>query len=284
MPELPEVETIVRAFRPRLEGRTIRTFDTSWPRSVQPNVEHARAALVGRTVQRLHRRGKWIVFDLVGGGHMLVHLRMSGRFEMVAGGETTPRFARTQWGLDDGRVLLLCDSRKFGRVQYVHDLESALADLGPEPLARTFTANALGDILRSRDRQLKPLLLDQTVIAGLGNIYVDEALFRAELHPLRVTRSLRPYEIERLHGAIRAVLRNGIRRNGTTIDWVYLGGRMQEYLRVYGRTGLPCTRCGTPIKALRVAQRGTHICPTCQPRPRRRTRRRPARTASQKTL
>jgi formamidopyrimidine-DNA glycosylase len=202
------------------------------------------------------------------GAHLLVHLRMSGRFEWLVDHEPAPRHVRSTWEFDDGSRLLFCDARKFGRVTYTRDLDAETAGLGPEPLNRGFTAGVLGDLLRRRKRQLKPLLLDQTVIAGLGNIYTDEALFRAGLHPARRSDGLSDEQVRRLHAAIRQVLRLAIRNHGTSIDWIYPGGWMQERLLVYGRTGESCRTCGTPIVALRVAQRGTHVCPRCQPRPR----------------
>ena len=279
MPELPEVETIVRDYRPRVEGRRIRAFSSTWPKSVTPSLAKVRRALVGRTVVRLARRGKFIVFSLDDDSHLLVHLRMSGRFEWAAEHNGDLRHVRSTWDLDDGNRLLLCDSRKFGRIIHTRDFAATTADLGPEPLDGSFTAKALERILGRRKRQLKPLLLDQSVIAGLGNIYTDEALHRAGLHPSTRSDRLNATQIARLHRAIRNILRTAIRHHGTSIDWIYPGGWMQKRLRVYGRTGEPCRRCGTPIVSLRIGQRGTHICPRCQPAPRkRRTRRAGART------
>ncbi|MBU0639550.1 MAG: DNA-formamidopyrimidine glycosylase [Planctomycetes bacterium] len=275
MPELPEVETIVRNYRPRLEGRRIVGFRSRWRKQACPSAPQVRDSILGRTITRIGRRGKHIVFHLHDGGFLLVHLRMSGRFEWADANSAAPRHVRATWDLDDGSRLLFCDARKFGRLIYTRDLAAATAKLGHEPLERLFTAALLERELHSRSRQLKPLLLDQSVIVGLGNIYVDESLFRAGLHPQARSDELSKAQIQRLHRAIRNVLREGIRHQGTSFDWAYPGGGMQERLRVYGRTSEPCRRCGTPIAALRVAQRGTHICPTCQPPARkRRTRRR----------
>jgi formamidopyrimidine-DNA glycosylase len=265
MPELPEVETIVRSFRRRLEGRRIVAFRSRWPRQASPSVAAVRRAIVGRRIARLTRRGKYVAFQLDPTGFLLVHLRMSGRFEWSTPPEPEPRHVRTVWELDDGHRLLFCDARKFGRILYADDLATATAELGREPLGRGFTASVLQALLHGRRRRLKPLLLDQSVIAGLGNIYADEALFRARLHPLCRSDGVKPADAERLHAAIRTLLRDAIRRHGTTIDWIYPGGWMQKHLMVYGRAGQPCRRCGTPIQALRVGQRGTHICPRCQP-------------------
>ena len=223
-----------------------------------------RRAIVGRTIERLSRRGKYIVFHLNSPGHLLVHLRMSGRFEWAADHDAEPPHVRAFWDLDDGNRLLFCDARKFGKIIYSTDLDEATAGVGLEPLERGFTARRLTKELRQRSRQLKPLLLDQSIIAGLGNIYADESLYRAGLHPTTCSNRLDDKQVSALYKAIRAVLREAIRHNGTTFDWIYPGGGMQERLRVYGRTGQPCSRCQTPIEYLRVAQRGTHICPQCQ--------------------
>ena len=264
MPELPEVETIVRSCRPRLVGRRIVAFHSRWRKNVAPSLPAARRAIVGRRITALTRRAKLIVFRLDDGGCLLVHLRMSGRLEWADDHSPEPRHVRATWDLDDGQRLLFCDARKFGRILYTRDLAAATAVLGPEPLERGFTPAKLGHLLQRRRRQLKPLLLDQSVIAGLGNIYTDEALFLAGLHPTIRSDALNETNIRRLHQAIRDVLKLAIRHHGTSLDWIYPGGWMQERLLVYGRAGEPCRRCGTPIVALRIAQRGTHICPRCQ--------------------
>lgn len=294
MPELPEVETIVRTYRERLEGRRIVHFASTWPKNTQPSAALVRRRIVGRRIERLWRRAKYIVFDLEDASHLLVHLRMSGRLEwaeLVAARSVprsnaysppapdAPRHARAWWDLDDGHRLWFCDARKFGRIMHARGLAAVTAGLGAEPLDDEFTPDALSALLRSRRRQLKPLLLDQAVVAGLGNIYVDEALHAAGLHPLTPSDRLREGEIDRLHAAIRDVLTRAIAANGTSFDWIYPGGRMQEDLAVYGRAGERCRRCGERIEVLRVAQRGTHVCPRCQPPPARgRTRRRAGRT------
>lgn len=278
MPELPEVETIVRKYAPLLEGRRIVGFASRWAKNCSPSAAAVRRAIVGRTIQRLSRRAKYIVMQLDDGGSLLVHLRMSGRLEWADRSNAKPKHVRAVWDLAGGGRLLFCDARKFGRISFTRSLEAATAGLGIEPLNGEFTARVLARELERRSRQLKPLLLDQSIVVGLGNIYVDEALFRAGLHPTTRSNELERPQIARLHRAIRQVLREGIRRNGTTIDWIYPSGTMQNYLRVYGRTGEPCRRCGTPIVALRVAQRGTHICPLCQKVGKSREPRRPAKS------
>lgn len=267
MPELPEVETIVRTLRPRLLGRRITGFTTRWRRTCLPSPALIRAGVVDRTIDRISRRGKFIVITLADGGHLLIHLRMSGRLEWDDTLATGRTHIRATWDLDDESRLVFVDARKFGRVHYTCDPAAVLGVLGPEPLSRAFTATRLAALLAGRRRQLKPLLLDQTIIAGLGNIYTDEALFAAGLHPLTRAADLDRRQVQRLHQAIRDVLRLAIRKHGTSIDWIYPGGWMQRHLKVYGRTAQPCRHCGTPIRALRVGQRGTHLCPVCQPEP-----------------
>jgi len=289
MPELPEVETVVRSCQSRLVGRVFQEFEARWARQTTPDPASVRAALRGATITAVWRRAKHIVIDLgrpgdaaaggtptsPGGEHapgltpagwLLVHLRMSGRFEWLAPGAAEPGHVRAVWTLDDGMRLVLCDARKFGRIVFTRDLAAQLAGLGREPLEEAFTPAALAALLRGRSRAIKPLLLDQSVVAGLGNIYTDEALHRAGIHPLTPAARLGRKQVGALHEAIRHVLVEGIRHNGTSLDWIYPGGEMQDFLVAYGRTGQPCPRCGTPIEALRVGQRGTHVCPRCQRR------------------
>jgi formamidopyrimidine-DNA glycosylase len=265
MPELPEVETIVRRYRRRLAGRTITRFRSLWPPNALPSHAAVKRAVAGRMIASLRRRAKYVVFDLDDNSHLLIHLRMSGRFEWAADHTVPPKHARAIFELDGGDALWFVDSRKFGRITHTRDLASATNHLGIEPLSRAFTERKLADLLHERGRQIKPLLLDQSLVVGLGNIYADEALFAAGVHPLTRSQQLSAEDVERLHKAIRETLRTAIRHNGTSIDWIYPSGQMQDYLRVYGRAGEPCLRCGTPIEALRVAQRGTHVCPRCQP-------------------
>lgn len=264
MPELPEVETVVRSLRPRLCGRRIVAFSSSWPRQVLPSLAAVRRAAVGRTIERVERRGKYIVLALDDASALLWHLKMSGRFEWDSGCVPGSAHVRARLALSDGERLLFCDARKFGRISLVADAAAALAHLGPEPLDRGFTARRLGRLLAGRRRALKALLLDQGFVAGLGNIYSDETLHRARLHPLRRADALSTTEVRRLHRAMRAVLRQGIALCGTSLDWVYPGGRMQTRLRVYGRGGQACARCGAAIQRIRVVQRSTHFCPGCQ--------------------
>ena len=267
MPELPEVETVVRTFRPRLTGRKISSFHATWPKQIQPSIPKVKAAICGQTITAVHRRAKYIMLDLEDGSALILHLKMSGRFEWEADHQVPPSHVRARIGLTRGDALLFIDARKFGRIRHSDDATAALAHLGPEPLEKGFTPAALFRILNGRRRKLKALLLDQTLIAGLGNIYADEALHRAKLHPELRTNEISRAQAGRLQRAIRFVLNKGIEYNGTTLDWIYPGGQMQNYLKIYGRKGEACPRCKTSIQRILVAQRSTHFCPACQSAP-----------------
>lgn len=269
MPELPEVETTVKKLRGRLRGRRIKRFRATWPRQVSPSIAGVRRAVVGRTIERLSRRGKYIVFHLDDGSVLLVHLGMSGSLSLD---EKDAAHVRAVWELDNGSRLLFSDARKFGRIRAAKNLGEALCSLGLEPLSKRFTVPALRKALSSHSRQLKPLLLDQSVVCGLGNIYADESLYRARLHPLTLADSLTPAEVKRLHRAIVDTLRRAIRLSGTSFDWAYRGGRMQDELLAYGRTGESCRRCKRKIARILVGQRSTHFCPRCQPAPQEKSR------------
>lgn len=270
MPELPEVETIRLALRdglgpaPPLIGQRIQSVSLHWPRHVvQPSVASFRRKIKGRTITDVRRRAKYVVIVL-DQGYLVIHLMMSGDLTMAAPDARRGPYDHTVFQLDSGWQLRFGDARKFGRVFLLDDLEPLLGDLGPEPLSAQFTTKMLAQLLAGHKRALKPLLLDQRVIAGLGNIYADEALHRAKLHPLRLSDSLRGAEVQALRSGIRAALKQGIRHNGASIDWVYRGGDFQNHFRVYGRTGEPCPVCGTAIVRIVVGQRGTHLCPNCQ--------------------
>jgi len=271
MPELPEVETVVRELRegsaargPSVVGKTITRVTVRWPRHIAfPSARALQRQLPGQRVQAVRRRGKYLLFDLTA-GVLLIHLKMSGDLAVVNGRAQPDKHAHTIFHFSDGTALRFSDTRKFGKVFFVPQAEDVTGRLGPEPLERGFTAARLGSMLAARRRLLKPLLLDQTFIAGLGNIYTDEALHLAGLHPLRRSDSLTAAEVRALWAAIRRALRSGIRHNGASIDWVYRGGGMQHHFRVYDRAGEPCLRCGTPVRRIVVGQRGTHFCPSCQ--------------------
>ena len=271
MPELPEVETIRRALAyggreglPIL-GRRVLNTHLLWERTlVEPSPVEFQARLTGQTFQDVGRRGKFLLLHLPQ-DTLLIHLRMSG--DLIVEPQTAPPAAhhRLMLDLEGGLRLAFNDPRKFGRIWLVADPVSVLGDLGPEPLDGEFTSRELYERLQAHRLQLKPLLLDQSFIAGLGNIYTDEALHLAKIHPLTISNALDTTQAERLWSSIRQVLQEGIDRQGASIDWVYRGGDFQNYFRVYQRTGEPCPQCGTPIQRLVLGQRGTHFCPHCQP-------------------
>jgi formamidopyrimidine-DNA glycosylase len=264
MPELPEVETFVRTLRPALIGKTILSADMRWSRTLAaPSPVKFKKQIQGQQIQEVSRRAKYFHLQL-STLHLLIHLRMSGDLLVILGGYRPAKHDRAVLKLTDDTTFVFSDPRKFGRIWLVADPVEVFRDLGPEPLSDEFTPSWLYTALQSQHRQLKPLLLDQTFLAGLGNIYTDEALHMARLHPLTHSNSVSEHEAEILWMAIRIVLEEGIRRNGASIDWVYRGGDFQNHFRVYGRDGEPCPVCGTKIERIVVGQRGTHICPQCQ--------------------
>lgn len=270
MPELPEVETIRLKLRsgssevPPLVGQRIEGVSLRWPRHiVTPAVSTFRRQIRGRAVRDVRRRGKFILIPL-DGRTLAIHLMMSGDLKMANSISPRGRFDHTVIKFESGWQLRFSDSRKFGRVYLLKDPEELLGKLGPEPLAEDFDAEALALILSGHRRALKPLLMDQTVVAGLGNIYADEALHRAKIHPLRRSDSLNSTEVRALWKGIRAALKSGLHHSGASIDWVYRGGDFQNHFRAYGRAGEPCPVCGALIVRTVVGQRGTYFCPTCQ--------------------
>jgi formamidopyrimidine-DNA glycosylase len=273
MPELPEVETIAVNLRrgtddyPSLRGLVITGGQVFWPRTLaQPSVEEFERQLPGQVIENIWRRGKILVFQL-SRDYLLIHLRMSGDLFLERGDYVPAQHYRLVVLIEGGFRLAFNDPRKFGRVWLVSDQDIVLSSLGPEPLDEGFTRQQLYNMLQRHRRQLKPLLLDQNFIAGLGNIYTDEALHMASLHPLMLSNNIKTGQADRLWSSIREVLKEGIHRNGASIDWVYRGGDFQNYFRVYQRTGQPCPVCGTAIERILVGQRGTHFCPHCQPAP-----------------
>lgn len=271
MPELPEVETIAGYLRqgrdsgPPIVGKVIASSQLFWQRTLaSPSPAEFATRIKGQTVLGAGRRGKYLILYL-SQDTLLIHLRMSGDIRLEPAKQPTAPHDRLLIEFRDEWRLAFNDPRKFGRVWLVADPESVLGALGPEPLDEQ--GLPWEDFYRrvtARRRQLKPLLIDQSFLAGLGNIYADEALHLAHLHPLALSDRLTPAQAERLLRSIRQVLTEGIRRQGASIDWVYRGGDFQNYFRVYRRTGLACPECGTLIVHLMVGQRSTHICPECQ--------------------
>ncbi len=292
MPELPEVETIARQLRRFVVGRTIAHFRSEWHRLTEPEPGDLFAArLAGRTIGAVRRRGKFVVLDLDGGEALIVSLRMTGQLLFHDTETEAHPYRRAHIAFADGTALEFADTRKFGRMAIVEAgaLDGAVhrrrrageplhSYLGMEPLSRRFTVRWLREFLKRRGRSaIKPLLLDQTGIAGVGNIYDIEALWRARIHPLRAAGSLRADEVERLHEALRWVLRKGIRFGGASRrdyrDARGKQGRMQQEFNVYDRAGEPCPRCGAEIVRTVVGGRGTFHCPRCQRAPRAPARR-----------
>lgn len=271
MPELPEIETIATTLRygtkdqPPVVGRQVLSTQLLWERTLaDPGPAEFRARIIGQTITGTGRRGKYLMLPLTA-DTLLIHLRMSGDLLVESVTQPSAPHHRLILELDGGLRLAFNDTRKFGRVWLTSNPDTVLMRLGPEPLDPAFTAGDLYQSLQTRRRQLKPLLLDQAFLAGMGNIYTDEALHMARLHPLTIANTLTVEQAERLWSSIRQVLADGIRNNGASIDWVYRGGGYQHHFRVYQRAGEPCHECGTPVERIVVGQRGTHLCPTCQP-------------------
>jgi formamidopyrimidine-DNA glycosylase len=276
VPELPEVETVRASLEPVLVGRRFEQIEIRDARLTRPfDPDEVAAELKGEVVEALERRGKYLVFRFRSGRVLLVHLRMTGTFRHERNG--TPDddpYRRAVVRLDDGSDIMYRDIRRFGTWLLLEPDEDArylATRLGEEPLKKTFTAAALAARLRGRKAPVKAALLDQRAAAGMGNIYADEALWRAKIHPLRPAGDLSPAEIRRLHRGINDAIRAGIARQGTTLRDYRTpdggSGSMQDELRVYGRGGEPCPRCGTEIAKTRAGGRGTWYCPNCQRSP-----------------
>ena len=277
MPELPEVETIRRQLAPHLEGRTLLEVEILDPRWTRPVPPHAvEDELRGRLVERIGRAGKYLVWELSGERYLLVHLRMTGALLFDPPAE--PTHTRVRFELDAGHRLVYVDARRFGTGHIVHGATARDAyfaeRLGIEPLTSEFTTEHLRAIARGRSAPIKSFILDQRAIAGVGNIYADEALFRARIHPLRPAGALKRPQVEALRGAIEQALLAGIEAKGATIDDFRhvdgARGSFQDRFLVHRREGEPCPRCATPIRKLVVGGRGTYVCEHCQPRPRAR--------------
>lgn len=274
MPELPEVHTILQDLKQaNLLGRSIVKARVYWPRTVAtPSSSQFCLLLQHKKIMDLDRRGKYLIFTLSDGFFLCIHLRMTGKLLLVGSNTPEPKYIRLRLDLDNGETLLYHDTRKFGRWHLVQNLESVIGKIGPEPLSPDFTFENFWAMLHVRSRALKPLLLDQTFLAGLGNIYVDEALWEAGLHPLQPAHHLTPQQAHRLYQAIIVVLKRGIEHRGTTLgtgktNYYRLDGTRgnhQTILNVFRRTGQKCPRCGHLIERLVVAQRSSHICPNCQ--------------------
>jgi len=269
VPELPEVETIKNELSPHVIWRRITGLTLNWEGMVRaPSVADFRARLTGQTIRGLERRGKYLLFHLSGGAILVCHLRMTGSL-LLRLAQSDGRFTRAVIQLDGGQEIIFRDPRKFGVMWLAADGKEIDGKLGPEPLEDGFTPEVLAARLQSRAAPVKALLLDQKFIAGIGNMYADEALFDAGIHPLRTGGSLTPEEVARLYRAIRRVLRAAIARQGASIRNYYRPGgetgTAHLEFRVAHRGGLPCPKCGTTIRRLAVRNRGSYFCPRCQP-------------------
>jgi formamidopyrimidine-DNA glycosylase len=294
MPELPEVESVRRQLEPALVGRRLEHVTIDDPRLVRPyEPAEVAAELEGERTVAVERRGKYLVVRFESGRVLLIHLRMTGSLlHAAAGSLQDDPHRRAVVKLDDGSDVAYRDVRRFGTWLLLEPGEAEpylSARVGDEPLDALFTAARLGERLAGRRTSLKAALLDQRTLAGMGNIYADEALWRARLSPLRPAASLDRAELRRLHRAIRAALEHGLARQGSTLRDYRLpdgsGGSMQDEFRVYGRGGEPCDRCGTLISRTRVAGRTTWFCPTCQPpQAASRSSRRPSRSSRQSSV
>ncbi len=274
MPELPEVETTVRDLRQHLPGRTIEGLKLAdWPKMIQTHPPEVLGQLIaGEQIVALDRRAKYVIMALSHQKYLVFHRKMTGNLFWRGAGAPADKYTHVVIGFNDGTELRFSDLRKFGRM-YLFLSEAEMAELfsklGPEPLLDSFTEEHFQALLTNRKGLLKPLLLDQSLLVGLGNIYVNEALFVSGLHPQRPAHTLEPHERTRLYHAIREVLNKGIANRGTTLsdylDGEGMKGRNQEMLFVHERKDQPCVTCSAPIIKIVVGQRGTYLCPNCQP-------------------
>lgn len=273
MPELPEVETITRTLRlgsnglSGLPGRTVKQALVFWDRTLaEPALQEFLNAIQGLTIQTVSRRGKYLVLEIPP-YYLLIHLRMSGDLRIEPLSTHQQKHDRVILLLDNDTRLVFNDTRKFGRMWLTQNPERILDHLGFDPLNSHLQAEEFYAGLHTKKKMLKPLLMDQSFLAGLGNIYTDEALHQARLHPTLRANLITFEQTKHLLCTIQSVLNEGIARNGASIDWVYHGGTFQNHFKVYRQTGKPCQTCGTPVCRIIVGQRSTHYCPTCQPEP-----------------
>lgn len=277
MPELPEVESVVQGLNQMILGEKIKAVEVRWPRIIEsPAVTDFKNRLEGQVFEEVKRRGKFILFYLTE-DVLISHLRMEGKYQVVdPETEVVDPFAvkhtHVIFQLESGNELRYLDVRKFGRMSLVPKGQEfhhkSLAKLGPEPVAEEFKLNEMQDFLTRRTKAIKGVLLDQHIVVGIGNIYADEILYEAQIHPSRPANSLTEAEEELLYEAIISILAKAVKKGGTTIrsyeNAFGENGGYQHYLKVYGKTGEACPRCGTEIEKIKVAGRGTHFCPACQ--------------------
>ena len=273
MPELPEVETVRRGLESLIVGRKIVAVDVRVPKIVKTDLVAFETEILGQTFQNIGRRGKYLLL-MLNKQVIISHLRMEGKYLLFPEQVPYNKHFHVLFQLDDGSTLVYQDVRKFGTMEllYPNQIEAYFQKkkLGPEPTKGTFDLSEFTRKLKTSKKLVKPYLLDQTLVVGLGNIYVDEVLWAAKIHPERISSSLTDLEITLLHDEIIRILQLGIAKGGTTIRTYHNAfgeeGNMQQFLQVYGKTGEPCPRCATPIEKIKVGGRGTHLCPACQKR------------------
>ena len=268
MPELPEVETIKNELSSHIIGRSISGVTLLWGKMLrQPSSDEFYIRIQGRKITGLARRGKYLIFRLDSGDSLIIHLKMSG--SLILGGDSPPKYTRAVIHLDNGASIFFRDPRKFGRMQLVKDEGNIIKKLGPEPLEPAFTKEVLAEKLKKRKAPIKAVLIDQALIAGIGNMYADEALFAARINPLRPADSLSQNEINRLHEAIQTVLRDAIDSKGASVSTYFRPGgergSAHSHFKVAHQKGKACPVCDTPIERIPIRQRGSYYCPRCQP-------------------
>jgi formamidopyrimidine-DNA glycosylase len=269
LPELPEVETIKNELSSQVVERGITDVDLFWEKQVRrPSAEEFRSRIVGQRIKGLGRRGKYLLFHLESGEILVIHLKMTGSLLVKPTSERPEKYVRSVINLDGGISIHFRDIRKFSGMWLVKDVDGVIKKMGLEPFDPAFTPRHLAGIIGSRSAPVKALLCDQTMIAGIGNMYADEALYEAGIHPMRPGSSLSKAEIKRLHGAIRKVLENGIGNKGASVNTYFLPdgikGTAHSEFRVAHRRGEKCPLCGCEIERIVVRQRGTYFCPKCQ--------------------
>lgn len=272
MPELPEVETVRKGLETLVLGKTVTDVKVFWPRIIENlEVDEFKVRLIGEKLDRVERRGKYLIFKWTN-FDMVSHLRMEGKFEYHNSSDPLNKHSHVIFLFEDGTELRYLDVRKFGRLTLLpkdgaKDYKG-IKKLGPEPIESEFKLEIFEEALKKKSKAIKPLLLDQSIVTGLGNIYVDETLFRAQIHPEQEASSLNKTEVKKLHREIIAVLGEAVKAGGTTIrsykNALGDAGTFQVSLLVYGQQGNVCPRCGDEIAKKKVAQRGTHYCPSCQ--------------------
>jgi formamidopyrimidine-DNA glycosylase len=264
MPELPEVQFTIQSIRPQVCGKKIEKISIIHPKLTRPKPELFIQAAEKQKIVSLSRHGKWIIFHLEAAPAMLLHLRMTGRLTILPAHAPLPNYSVATLGLEGDINLVFSDMRKFGRLYLVEDISDFLKNIGPDALSADFTPASFRSGLLASRQKMKPLLLSQRLVAGLGNIYVDESCFAAGIKPERLANTLSDKEAISLYEHIRRILKAAVTLGGTSFDAVWAGGGYQHQLQVFHRQGQACFRCGSKIEKIKLAGRGTHFCPNCQ--------------------